>query len=339
MGKFRQKKQVFWVIGLAIGLFFACTNKTKEHQYAAMPEDLAKIYKEIEKNPRNANLFLELSRYYTNAMQLDSALNNALIAVRLNPDNSDVYVAVSDVYFAMKYIDNAEEMLEKAIALNANNNDAYLKLGLLYTTNKDYKQSAEILIKAIQLQPYNPKAYHILAWNYRKTGDTASAIRSYLTAADQDPNYFDAYMELGFLYHCRLNRLAIDYYNNALNIQPDNTHVLYNIAMFYQETDDYEKALEKYRMILQVEPNHTLALYNMGWIYLVKQEKFEEAVVFFTKAIEQDNTYVEAVYNRGYCFEQLKQYDNARQDYMYSLRLVNNYPLAIDGLNRLDKMR
>jgi Flp pilus assembly protein TadD len=72
---------------------------------------------------------------------------------------------------------------------------------------------------------------------------------------------------------------------------------------------------------------------------LVGQEKYEEAVVFFTKAIEQDTTYVEAVYNRGYCFEQLKQYDNARQDYMYSLQLANNYALSIAGLNRLDKVR
>ena len=338
MGKFRQKKQTVGVIGLAVGLFFSCTNK-KQEQYASMSEELVKIYKDIEKNPRNADLYLELSRYYTDAGQLDSALNNTLVAVRLKPDNSDVYVAVSDVYFAMEHFDNAEEMLKKAITLNAKNNEAYLKLGLLYTTNKEYTLSENILTKAIRLQPHNPKAYHILAWNYRKTGDTASAIRSYLASADQDPSHFDAYMELGFLYHCRHNRLAIDYYNNALNIQPDNIQVLYNIAMFYQETNDYERALEKYRMILQIEPNHILALYNMGWIYLVEQEKFEEAVVFFTKAIEQDNTYAAAVYNRGYCFEQLKNYDNARQDYMYSLRLINNYPLAVEGLNRLDKVR
>jgi tetratricopeptide (TPR) repeat protein len=71
----------------------------------------------------------------------------------------------------------------------------------------------------------------------------------------------------------------------------------------------------------------------------VGEDKYEEAVVFFTKAIEINPNYVEAVYNRGSSFEMLKQYDNARQDYMYALKLVNNYPLAIDGLNRLDKMQ
>jgi len=333
------KIYVFLLIVPLIVMFFACSNKKQSQWYDSMPDDLVKIYKEIEKNPKKADLYVELSKYYTNVRELDSALNNALIALRLAPNNSDMYVAVSDVYFAMEYIDNAEEMLEKAIAMNNKNNDAYLKLGMLYLSRADYKQTEEILAKAIQIQTYNPQAYHILGWNYRKKGDTAQAIRNYLVATDQNPDYFDAYLELGFLYHCKLNRLAIDYYNNALNIQPDNIQVLYNIAMFYQEMGDFEKALEKYRMILQINPNNKFALHNMGWIYLFGQEKFEEASAFFTKAIEQDSSYVEAVYKRGYCFEQLKKYDYARQDYMYSLRLVNNYPKAIEGLNRLDKLR
>jgi tetratricopeptide (TPR) repeat protein len=334
-----KKNCVALLICFIVGLFFTCSNKSKENQYASMPEELVKIYKAIENDPNNASLYLDLSNYYMNVKQLDSALNNALVAIRLDSGNSDLYVTVSDIYFSMKYIDNAEEMLEKAIALDNKNNEAYLKLGELYFLLKDYKQSEEILTKAIQQSEYNPHAYHILAWNYREKGDTLMAIRYYLIAVEQDPDYFDAYTELGILYHYRHNPLAIDYYNNALNIQPENIQTLYNIAMFYQETEEYEKALEKYRMILQIDEHNKYVLHNMGWIYLMGEDKFEEAVVFFTKAIEQDTTYVEAVYNRGLSFEQLKKYDNARQDYMYSLRLITNYPLAIEGLNRLDQLQ
>jgi tetratricopeptide (TPR) repeat protein len=304
-----------------------------------MPEELVKIYKALEEEPDNAELYLDLSKYYIGVNQLDSALNNALTAIRLDSTNSDYYVAVSNVYFAMGNVENTEEILEKAISLNSKNNEACLKLGELYFITKDYKQSEEILTKALQIDVHNPRAYFILAWNYREKGDTALAIRNYLTAAEQDPDYFDAYMELGVLYHAKHNPLSIDYYNNALNVQPNNVQALYNLAMFYQETEEYEKALEKYRMILQIDAHNKFALHNMGWIYLMGQDKFEEAVVFFTKAIEQDTTYIEAVYNRGFSFEQLKKYDNARQDYLYSLQLANNYPLAIEGLNRLDKLQ
>ena len=172
-----------------------------------------------------------------------------------------------------------------------------------------------------------------------KEGDTSLAIRNFTQATDQNPDYVEAYIDLGVIYHSRHNPLAINYYNNALNVQPNNIKALYNLAMFYQETKDYEKALEKYRMILQIEPQHKNVLYNMGWVYMVGQEKHEEALAFYTKAIETDSTYVEAIHDRGLCFESLKQYENARQDYMYALKLVNNYPLAIEGLNRLDKLK
>ena len=331
------RKYICGLIALAVGLFFSCSNK-KQERYASMPLELAKIYKEIEKNPRNAGLYLELSNYYTNVKLLDSALNNALIAIKLDSNNSNIYVAVSDIYFSMGHVDNAEEMLEKAIVLNNKNNEAYLKLGELYFLIQNHKQSVEILTKAIRLQIHNPKAYHILGRNYLEQGDTSLAIRNYLVSVEQDPDYFDSYEELALLHHLKRNPLAVNYYNNALNVQPDNVQTLYNLAMFFQETGDYEKALEKYRMILQINPHHRNALHNMGWIY-IGEDKFEESAVFFTKAIEQDSTYAEAVYNRGYSFEQLKKYDYARQDYMYSLRLSNNFPLAIEGLNRLDKLQ
>jgi len=323
-------------------LFLSCGNKQKEDKYASMPQELAEIYKKINKNPNDPLLYVELSRYYTNTGRLDSALNNALIAVRLDPNNSDIYVAAADVYFALEYLDVAEEILEKAIVVNAKNNEAYVNLGLLYLSRNKHAQTREILAKAIQLQTHNPQAYYLLAWNYRIEGDTLSAIRNYLIAAEQNSDYFDAYRELGSLYHCKGDPMAIDYYNNALNAKPNDAQsaeILYKMAMFYQEAGNYEKALERYRMILQIDPHHRNALHNMGWVYLMGEKKYDEAVVFFTKAIQLDTNYIEAVFNRGLSFENLKQYDNARQDYMYSLRLVNNYPLAIEGLNRLDKLQ
>lgn len=334
------KKQYLFLIGFIISfVFVCCKQKQKEVFIESMPEELASIYKEVKNNPKKAEPYMKLSAYYARKGQIDSALNNALVAVRMDSTNSNAYIVLSDAYFASLNIDASEEMLKRAISLDKTNNEAYLKLGELYFLIKDYKNSKEILGKAIQQETYNPKAYFIMGWNYRDEGDTSLAIRNYLIAADQNSDYFDAYMELGMLYHQRRNPLAVNYYNNALNIEPHNIQALYNLAMFYQETEDYEKALEKYRMILQIDPQNKLALHNMGWIYLTAEEKYEEAVVFFTKAIEIDPNYIEAIYNRGFSSELLGHYDNARQDYMYALKLVNNYPLAIEGLNRLDKVQ
>ena len=73
--------------------------------------------------------------------------------------------------------------------------------------------------------------------------------------------------------------------------------------------------------------------------YLIYEQKYEEAVAFFTKAIEVDPEFVNAVCNRALAFEELGQYENARQDYLYSRKLSENFEPAIQGLNRLDKIQ
>lgn len=336
------------VLILAITTFSSlssCVNKQKEDKYASMPQELADIYRKIEKKPTDPLLYFELSDYYMSIGRLDSALNIAFSAIRIDSNNSSFYIKLSDIYFMMANMETAEETLERAIALNNKNNEAYLKLAELHFLRKDYNLAEGYVKKAIELQTHNPKAYHILGWIFREKGDTLAAVRNYLVAVEQNPDYFDTYTELGVLYQCKRDPLAIDYYNNALNIKPNDAQTLYNMAMFYQDTKNYEKALEKYRMILQIDPKNNMdflvlkyALHNMGWVYLMGENKFEEAVVFFTKAIDLDNNYVEAVFNRGLSFENLKEYDNARQDYLYCLKLVNNYPLAVEALNRLDKL-
>ena len=339
------KHLIVLIVGL-VCLFVSCTNKQKEEKYASMPAELAEIYRKIDKNPKNPLLYFELSDYYMNIGRMDSALNIAFSAIRIDSTNSSFYVKLSDIYFAMANTDATEEMLEKAIALNNKNNDAYLKLAELYFLLKEYDLAQKNIKKAIELETHNPKAYFISAWIFREKGDTLAAIRNYLIAADQNPDNFDAYMELGTLYHCKGNPLAIDYYNNALNVKPNSILCLYNIAMFYQKAGDYEKALEKYRMILQLEAKNKDEFYfvrnayhNMGWVYSEGEQKYKEAIVFYTKAIELDSTYITAVYNRGFTLQRLKQYDNARQDYLYCLRLQNNYPPAVEGLNWLDKLQ
>ena len=151
------RKYCVFLVGIIIGLVSVDCQPKQQQDYGSMPEELAKIYKEIEKNPKDANLYIQLSKYFIHSKQLDSALNNALTAIRLDSANSTIYVAVSDVYFSMGNIDATEEMLEKAIALDKNNNNAYLKLGELYFLLRDYKSSKNILMKAIEQEKHNPR--------------------------------------------------------------------------------------------------------------------------------------------------------------------------------------
>lgn len=313
----------------------SCKDKARTESPDIEPE-LSDLRKQIRKHPRDASLYMSLSDYFVKKRILDSALNNALKAIRLDSNNSEFYVKLSDLYFTTEEMDLCEDMLNKSICLDGKNKEAYLKLAELHFLFKRYEESMEAINKVLEINSYNPKAYFIKGWINREQGDTALAIRSYMTAVDQNSQYFEAYEELAHLYHLKHNPLAIEHYKNALKIKPNDTQNIYNLGMFYQEMEDYKKALLQYERILEIDPSNKYAMHNMGWIYLNHLAKYDEAISCFTKALEQDTSFLEAVFNRGLSFEHQGNYRSARQDYSYVLHLDPNYTPAIESLNRLD---
>jgi len=101
----------------------------------------------------------------------------------------------------------------------------------------------------------------------------------------------------------------------------------------------FEKAIQSYTRIMQVDSSFRNAPYNIGYIYLVYLNDFRQAALYFSRAIQKDPGYAEAYYNRGYAYELSGQYDKAYSDYKMTLKLKTNYQKAIDGLNRLDRIR
>ncbi len=305
-------------------------------QIAPTDAFLKEINQKIKENPNNPDLFNKRAQYYLQIENIDSAFRDINQALTLDSLNADYYVTLSDIYMFTGMIGNTLAALEKALQINPESNNALLKRAELHLYFSEYEKVVDLTSKAIKIERVNPKAYFIRGMTYKMLGDTVRAINNIQVTVDQDQEYYHAYIQLGLLYAGLSNPLAIDYYNNALNLWPESTEALYNLAYFYQEHDMLNEALSTYTKLLQIDSTHAHAHYNMGYIHMVYLEMFRQAIVHFSDAIKYAPDYVEAYYNRGYCFELLGDIHNARADYYRALNLRTNYDLAIQGLNRLD---
>lgn len=314
------------------------SDKQKD-KYAAYPAELGKLCREIDQDSDNPENYYLRALYYFNNGVTDSAFADIFSTLKIDTNQAKYYVLLSDLYFSQRETDLTEEMLQKALSKDAQYNEAHLKLAELYFFLKMYKEANVELDNALAINAYNPKAHLIRAYILKEQGHIEEAKRLLQLCIDQNPKEIKAFLELGYLYQIENNPICLQFYRNILNINPYNFDANYNTAMFYQEHEEYEKAMNQYKILLQADPNNKYALHNMGWIYMVVENKNKEAVAFFTKAIESDSTYVEAICNRGIAFENLKEYDKARQDFQYSCKLYENFEPAIKGLNRLDKIQ
>ncbi|MFO7613385.1 MAG: tetratricopeptide repeat protein [Bacteroidales bacterium] len=308
-----------------------------EEEQTTEPE-LETLNDKIRSDSLNPDLYYQRSKYFTRLKDVNRALSDINRAIGLDDRKADYYVALSDIYLAMGRIPGCLEALKRAEELDPVNNEALLKLAEVYLILKEYQHTFEFTKRALDLDRINPVAHFIRGYAYMELGDTALAIRNFQVAADQDQQYYDAYVELGILYMIQKNPLATGYLQTATTIEPNRKDAYYLLGLAYQEQENIPKAIETYEKLLIIAPEFKEAHYNLGYIHLVYINDFEAAIRYFDQAIALDPSYTDAFFNRGYSYELMGDFENARKDYRKALSIQTNYENAIVGLNRIDSL-
>ncbi len=326
----------------ALSLFLSCKQK-KEEEKKGEPKttsttvsEVDRLTKEINFNPKNAEAFYLRSKIYIGEKKLKLADADINRAVELDSSNADYLLTQADIQFANLLIPQAIRTFQKCIDLNPKNTEPYLKLAELYLYLKKYQESIQYANLALKVDKHVAKAYFIKGFVYKESGDTVKAISSFQTCVEQEQENYDAYMQLGILHGAKKNKLAVQYYSNALRLKPKSIEAYYDRGLFNQDNGELNKAIEDYTAILVIDPNYKDAHYNLGYIHLVYLKVYDQAIKHFTDAIRCDPYFVPAYYNRGLCYEYLGNGAAAAADYKQALTLLPTYKLAIDGMKRLN---
>ena len=124
------------------------------------------------------------------------------------------------------------------------------------------------------------------------------------------------------------HELAIQYYNNALDIDDKNLKVLKELGNLYERLNKLPDAINCYEKILVIVPKNdipTTAIYlnQIGICYNILH-KYETAIMYFKKILIIKND-IPDVYNNIYtCYFSLKQYKLAEINLLISLKITNN---------------
>ena len=164
------------------------------------------------------------------------------------------------------------------------------------------------------------------------------SISSFQDAVKLDQGYYDAYMQLGVILAAKKNHMALDYFNNALNIDPKSAEAHYAKGKLFQDVGDYENALAEYNTLLQTSPNNQDATFNVGAIYY-EQKKYEVAIEKFNLTIQRDENFFRGYYGRGRCYEAKGDKIKAVEDYKRCLALKSDYNLAARQLDIITRKK
>lgn len=164
-------------------------------------------------------------------------------------------------------------------------------------------RNAETVItmeRAHQLVPSDPLAIHYLSQARNSTGltlleggQTTQALNEFRRAAaiGSRSERALALNNIGLQFFTDgLPDSARDYWQRAVDIEPDSPIIHYNLALVHEQDGKPLEAARHYRIVVELEPANAGALNNLAWILAQDPATTAEAVQFSRRAVQAEPT-------------------------------------------------
>jgi len=275
-------------------------------------------------------------------------------AIQLEPEDARPLIRLGDVHVASGKISVGIDYYQQAIKKDPANEEA---------------QSALIngWLAAIRVAPHLANNHVGLGTAYQLKGDFLQAERSFRRALQIDANNQLANKGLDSLKEDRIKTQvalfldravkfqkqgnydeSLNNYIRALNLEPNNPDIHYNVGTAFQAKKDFTRALKAYSKAIELNPNHQEAKDAIATLNKEEQERLVTEAFAKAVSLQQTGSYNEALaiynriikdrpqddslyYNIGVAYQALGQHELALENYLkaYALKEDPNYQVAI----------
>lgn len=332
---------------LLIACFTACNssenktqsthNKVDSAVISGTPisDELSALNKAVKASPGNPSSFNDRAKYYVLNNQLELAYDDIAKGFQLDTAYMPLYNTLADYHLHKGEPAQAKAALEGALKVNKKSYMTYVKLGELYYLVKKYDLAFEKINEGLKINKYYSDGYFWKGMIYRERKDNDKAISNFMTAVEQDPENFKAYMQMGILSIETNKKDALDHFNAAIRIRPNSTEGYYARAYYYQTNKELDKAIQDYTKVVEIDSTYVNAHYNLG-IIRYELRVVDLASLDFSRVIKLNPKYAEAYYMRGLCEEAKNKNQEAIADFEFALSLKNDYQLAKKAIDRVN---
>ncbi len=229
----------------AIELFSQAIKKDPGYAlaYAGLAESYAHLYMYYDRNIEN----------------LDQALIASQKALELDPELAEAHVSRGLAISQNMEYEEAEKEFETAIRLNAKLFDAYYQYGLTLRVQGKHEQAVRLFEQASLVRPEDYQAPIFLVAAYEDLDLEKKAVEANIGAVE----VFKKHLELNpddtralnlgaiALLKSKDEKLAAEWMERAVSLDPEETSVLYNAACFYSRMGKVEKALDYFERTIE----------------------------------------------------------------------------------------
>ena len=254
------------------------------------------INKSLQLDPKNMDTYLLLADVYYALGDQDNIASTLNKAAEINTMDARPLVKLAELNLLQQNFNMAFGYVDKALGLSSYNPRAYFIKGMCFmvakqdTANalKNFQLASEqdavfydpveqisriyaeqqppyaldYLRKAQQQFPDIATPRYELALYLQSHGFPEEAIKHYDTLLSLLPDNHILLFNIGYVNYVYLenNEVALDYFNRALNANPNYLDAYYNKGRVLEQIGDYSQAVDIYKEVLKIQPDYRLAI-------------------------------------------------------------------------------
>lgn len=319
-------------------LFISCGEESKARP---LPKDIDSL---LVMFPDSVEIIVQHGNKYLKEYNYEVALKDGAKAFRLDSNNIEARMLYANVLNnkpsrTVSDVAAAQKHFKVIIKKQPKNTNALVGLASTFSQQMDFDQSFQYLNEALRIDPRFRDAYIMKGSNYLFLGKPDLAKSSYETAIQQDPEFYEGYLMLGALYENEGNKICIEYYKTAAELQPKNVEVLFSLAYAQQQFEQTEEALSVYRKMIHIDTGYYQALNQIGVIKQYNYNDIDSAIYYYNSALQSEPRFVEAWHNLGTCYESKGEITKAMESYAKALKYNPDFKLSRERADILKRAR
>ena len=239
--------------------------------------------------PNSVPALLDLARVADDQKDYTGALGYLAHARELEPNNGSIHFFWGIVCIEQDLAEEAYQSLKKAVALDPHNAYYNYALGVVTMQRKEASESIPYLKKYCELKPHDPRGRLALGVAYFNSLDDESAEKVLSTMANDPQTAAGANFYLGRIAN-RQSRYpeALRHLKLALQAQPNYADAYAELGLIHLKQREYAPAEEALEKALKLRPDSYAANLNLMILYQrTKNPKAEEQSKRFEQLKEE----------------------------------------------------
>ena len=223
--------------------------------------DLDSASSEFNKIPKDSGIYIDAIGHIAFILKEKGKPELAIEALKTaiddNPRQLELYLNLSSLYEALEKLDDALALLLDAEKRFERETRLQFRIGVLYDALGKRAESIERMKIVISINPLDAQALNFIGYTYAEMGINLEEALSHLKkAVEIRPNDGFILDSLGWVYF-KLKKYdeAVRYLEEAVALVPDDLTIAEHLGDVYLARREYKKALASYRKALEIEPD------------------------------------------------------------------------------------